>query len=77
MENIDVSLSRDLLQLVNQSREKRASSWLNALLLEELGLAMNKQEFRDSLRLRYNLRLLGLPSHCACGDKFTLGHVLL
>ena len=37
---------------------------------------MNKQEFRDSLRLGYNLPLLGLPSHCACGDKFTVGHAL-
>ena len=76
MENIDASLSRDLLQLVNQSRDKGASSWLNALLLEEQGLAMNKQEFRDSLRLCYNLPLFGLPSHCACGDKFTVGHAV-
>ena len=47
-----------------------------ALPLEEQGLAMNKQEFRDILRLLYNLPLLCLPSHCACGDKFTVGHAL-
>ena len=76
MENIDASLSRDLLQLVNKSRDIGASSWLNALPLEEQGLSMNKQEFRDILRLLYNLPLLCLPSHCACGDKFTVGHAL-
>ncbi|CAB4036751.1 kynurenine 3-monooxygenase [Paramuricea clavata] len=52
METIDSSLSNELMRLVNQSRDKGASSWLNAIPLEEQGLAMNKQEFRDSLRLR-------------------------
>ncbi|CAH3148523.1 unnamed protein product, partial [Pocillopora meandrina] len=58
MENIDSSLSPDLLQLVNQSRDKSASSWLNAMPLADQGLALNKQEFRDSLRIRYNLPLV-------------------
>ena len=44
--------------------------------LSDQGLALNKQEFRDSLRLRYDLPLVDLPSHCVCGDKFTLGHAL-
>ena len=37
---------------------------------------MNKQQFRDSLCLRYNLQLADLPSHCACGDRFTVSHAL-
>ena len=74
MDTIDSSLSPDLLRLVKQSRDKGASFWLNAMLLADQGLALNKQEFRDSLRLRYDLPLADLPSHCICGDKFTVGH---
>ena len=35
-----------------------------------------RQQFRDSLRLHYNLQLADLPSHCACGDRFTVTHAL-
>ena len=76
MHRIDSSLSPGLLRLVNQSRDKGASSWLNAMPLADKGLALNKQEFRDSLRLRYDLPLVDLPSHCICGDKFTVSHAL-
>ena len=31
---------------------------------------MNKQEFRDSLRLRYNMPLSDLPSKCVGGEKY-------
>ena len=76
MDSIDSSLSPHLLQQVNQSRDKGASSWLNAMALADQGLAPNKQELRDSLRLRYDLPLADLPSHCICGDKFTVSHAL-
>ena len=76
MDSIDSSLSPGLLRLVNQSRDKGASSWLNAMPLADKGLALNKQEFRDSLRLGYDLSLVDLPSHCICGDKFTVSHAL-
>ena len=55
MESVASTLSSDLLRLVNQSREKGANSWLNAMPLADQSLALNRQEFRDSLRLRYNL----------------------
>ena len=76
MEEIDASLSPDLLRLIEQARDKGASSWLNAIPLEEQGLALNKQKFRDSQRLRYNLPLSDLPNHCACGDGMTVSHAL-
>ena len=41
--------------------------------LADQGLALNKQEFRDALHLRYNLPLVDLPSLHECGDKFALG----
>ena len=41
--------------------------------LADQGLALNKQEFRDALHLRYNLPLVDLPSLHECGDKSALG----
>ena len=76
IDRIGESLSPDLLQAVQQTRDKGASSWLNAIPIEEHGLPLNKQEFRDSLCLRYNLLLPNLPSYCACGEIFTVNHAL-
>ena len=73
MESNDSTLFPDLLRLVNQSRDKGASSGLNAMPLADQGLALNKKEFRDALHLRYNLHLLHLPSLRECGDKFAVG----
>ena len=71
------SLSPDLPQVVQQTRDKRASSWLNALPIKEHGLPLNKQEITDSLCLRYNLPQPNLPSYCACGEMFTVKHVVI
>ena len=76
MDSIDSSLSPGLLRLVSQSRDKGASSWLNVMPLGTIGLALNKQELRDSLRLRYDLPLVDLPCYCICRDKFTVSHAL-
>ena len=72
MESIDSTLPSDLLRSVNQSRDKGASSWLTAVPLVDQGLVLNKQEFRDSLRLKYNMPLSDLPSKCLCGGKYTV-----
>ena len=76
IDRIDESLPPDLLQAVQQTRDKGASSWLNAIPMEEHGLPLNKQEFRDSLCLRYDLPLPNLPSYCACGEVFTVNYAL-
>ena len=76
MQSIDSTLPMDLLQSVNQLRHKGASSWLIAVPLIDHGLVLNKQEFRDSLRLRYNMPLSDLPSKCVCGEKYTVCHAL-
>ena len=67
MESTDSTLPLELLRSVNQSRDKGASSWLTAVPLVDQGLVLNKQEFRDSLCLRYNMPLSDLPSKCVCG----------
>ena len=61
---------------VKQARDKGASSWLNALPIEEMAFTLNKEQFRDALRLRYNLNLDNLPSSCPCGQRFNVRHAL-
>ena len=72
MESVDSTLPSDLLRSVKQSSDKGASSWLTAVPLVDQGLVLNKQEFRDSLRSRYNMPLSDLPSKSACGEKYTV-----
>ena len=69
-------LPQETLRIVEQARDKGASSWLNAIPRREQGFDLNKEEFRDSLRLRYNLPLKGLPNQCVCGDQFSVNHAL-
>ena len=57
MEKIDTSLPTELLTPVIQAPGKVASPWHNAIPLEEQVLGLNKQEFRDCPRMRYNLPL--------------------
>ena len=44
--------------------------------LVDQGLVLNKQEFRDSLRLSHNMPLSDLPSKCVCGEKYAVYHAL-
>ena len=71
---MDDGPSPDLLQYVNQARDKGATSWLTSLPLHEL--ALHEQEFRDSLRMHYNLPLEDLPSRSTCGSAFSVNHAL-
>ena len=58
------------------STEKGASSRLSTLPIQEHGFALHKGAFRDALCLRYGWQPKHLPSHCACGSKFTVDHAL-
>ena len=40
-------------------QESGVSNWLTALPLREAGFRLNKQEFRDSLAIRYNISIKG------------------
>jgi len=69
IESVDSILPSDLLQSVNQLREKGASSWLTAVPLAHQGSVWNKQKFRDSLHSSCNVPLSDLPNKCVCGEK--------
>jgi hypothetical protein len=57
--------------------EKGASSWLTSLPLKNFGFLLNKQEFRDAICLRYNLKLKDTAVKCVCGEPNTINHALI
>ena len=64
-----IEIPDHLKQWVEQAKDEGASSWLNTLPIREQQLDLNKGQFVDAVRLRYNQPLKNLPSHCPCGSK--------
>ena len=58
------------------NQESGSYNWLTALPLKEQGYDLNKEQFWDAMRIRYNWELPKLASICACGNKFNLAHAL-
>ena len=76
-ESVMIELDIKAKRLLEAACEKGASSWLSALPLRRLGYIMNKQEFRDAIRLRYGWSIPGTPKHCACGQLNSVDHILI
>ena len=56
-------------------RSKETGRWLTNLPNTLNGTVLSEEEFRDSLRLRFGLTPLKLPSNCdGCGKKFDFNH---
>ena len=64
-------------KLIKAAQEKGASSWLSALPLKKLGYAINKEEFRDAVSLRYGWDISDMPRFCACGKDNSVDHALI
>lgn len=67
-------LPDNLKRAITLNMEKGASSWLTTLPLKEHGFNLTKGEFMDALHLRYGWPLKHLPSHCVCGENFSVEH---
>ena len=70
------SVPTSLQHSMSLAQEKGASSWLTALPVEEFGFALHKGAFRDALALHYGWSPRFVPSHCACGQPFSVSHAL-
>ena len=57
--------------------EKGSSVRLTVLPLREMGFNLNKREFRDAIKLRYDWPVDDIPSTCVCGDAFTVDHAMI
>lgn len=74
--NILERATADLKTTMFYCSEKGSSQWLTTTPRSNDGLSLNRQEFRDAIRLRYALPLAHLPSTCVCGNAFTTSHAL-
>ena len=72
VENLDAK-SRRILDL---ARESGAGSCLNAIPIQSLGYSLNKQEFKDSVCLRYGWQIPDTPTYCQCSKKNDIDHAL-
>ena len=69
---VDNKLQRTL----ELGQQKGSGAWLNALPIQALGYTLNKQEFRDSVCLRYGWNIPNTPSFCQCGKENSIDHTL-
>ena len=62
---------------VGLATEKGSPNWLTVIPLKELDYNLNKKEFRDAIKLRYDWEIMGTPMICACGDQFSVDHAMV
>ncbi|EDO48836.1 predicted protein [Nematostella vectensis] len=68
---------RNIHRALDLAAEKGSSVWLKVLPLREMGYNLNKGEFRDAIKLRYDWPINDIPTTCVCGDKFTVDHAMI
>ena len=68
---------RQTQRALDLATEKGSSAWLTVLPLQDLGFNLNKREFRDAVKLRYDWPVEDIPSTCACGEAFTVDHSMI
>ena len=66
-EVINISTSQRSKQMLEFVSEKRASTCLTVIPISEMGFNLNKREFKDGSKLRYDWSFSDNPSKCVCG----------
>ena len=52
-DNVKSSLPEKMQRVVELASEKGSSNWLTVIPLKDMNFDLNKQEFRDTIRLGY------------------------
>ena len=76
-EQVRESLPSKTERAVELAKEKGASNWLTVIPIKEVNFNLNKREFRDAIKLRYDWEIADLPAMCTCGDLFTVVHAMV
>ena len=76
LEDLKTVMNEKTKRYVELAGEKGAGAWLSALPLQALGYVLNKQEFRDSIYLRYGWMIPNTPTYCGCKVKNSVNHTL-
>ena len=70
-------VSGKTLRAVDLATQKGASSWLTVLPIRDMNFDLNKSEFRDAVKLRYNGEVPDTLFVCVCGDHFNVDHAMI
>ena len=57
--------------------KKGSSNWLTVIPIDEMGFTLNKGEFRDILKLKYDWEIADKSSICMCGDVLNVDHAMV
>ena len=71
------SLPTKTKQAVELATGKGSSNWLTVIPLKELDYNLNKKEFSDAIKLRYDWEITDTPMICAWGDQFSVDHAVV
>ena len=74
--SINEAINEKMKRTLELAQEKGSGAWLTALPIQALGYTLNKQEFRDSVCLRYGWDIPNTPSFCQCGKENNIDHSL-
>ena len=77
LEEVKAMLPDKTHRAVDLACEKGASNWLTVIPLKDMDFDLNKREFRDAVRLRYDWPIPDNPSVCVCGSMFTVDHAMI
>ena len=77
LEQVKTSLPTRTKRAVELVTEKGASNWLAVIPIKDLNFNLNKREFRDAIKLRYDWEITDTPKVCVCGDQFNVDHAMV
>ena len=78
LEQVKNSLPTKAKRAVELATGKGSSNWLTVIPLKELDYTgVNKKEFRDAIKLRYDWEITDKPMLCACNVQLTVDHAIV
>ena len=76
IEDIKSKLDEKSKRVLELAQESGVGPWLTAPPIHSLEYTLNKQKFRDAVRMRYDWPVPGTPMYCQCKEKNSIDHTL-
>ena len=77
LEQVKNSLPTKAKRAFELATEKGSSNWLTVIHLKELDYNLNKKEYRDAIKLRYDCEIRDTPMLCACDVQFSVDQAMV
>ena len=75
LEQVKNPLPTKAKRAVELATEKGSSNWLTVIPLKELDYNLNKKDFRDAIKLQYNLDITDTPMLFVCSVQFSVDNL--